>query len=79
MTASTLPPLSVWPCGPLWRVGKHIGAQTAIGPSGEQKRKREERESEREERKRRERERERDKHKQNCSITGGRVCNFNNG
>jgi hypothetical protein len=33
LTASTLPPLSVWPCGPPWRVGKHKGAQTAIGPS----------------------------------------------
>jgi hypothetical protein len=26
-------PLSVWPCGPPWQVGKHKGAQTAIGPS----------------------------------------------
>ena len=33
MTASILPPLSVWPCGPPWRVGKHKGAQTAIAPS----------------------------------------------
>jgi hypothetical protein len=33
LTASTLTPLSVWPCGPPWRVGKHKGAQTAIGPS----------------------------------------------
>jgi hypothetical protein len=33
LTASTLLPLSVWPCGPPWRVGKHKGAQTAIGPS----------------------------------------------
>ena len=33
MTASTLPPLSVWPCGPPGRVGKHKGARTAIGPS----------------------------------------------
>ena len=33
MTASTLPPLSVWPCDPPWRVGKPKGAQTAIGPS----------------------------------------------
>jgi hypothetical protein len=33
MTASTIPPLSVWPCGPPGRVGKHKGAQTAIGPS----------------------------------------------
>ena len=39
--------LAIWPA---WRVGKHKGAQTAIGPSGEQKRKREERESERGER-----------------------------
>jgi hypothetical protein len=33
LTASTLPPLSFWPCGPPRRVGKHKGAQTAIGPS----------------------------------------------
>jgi hypothetical protein len=33
LTASTLPPLSVWPCGPPWRMGKHKGAQTASGPS----------------------------------------------
>ena len=33
LTASTMPPLSVWPCGPPWRVGRHKGAQTAIGPS----------------------------------------------
>ena len=33
LTASTLPPLSVWPCGSPWRVGKHKGAQTANGPS----------------------------------------------
>jgi hypothetical protein len=33
LTVSTLPPLSVWPCGPPGRVGKHKGAQTAIGPS----------------------------------------------
>jgi hypothetical protein len=25
--------LSVWPCGPPWRVGKHKEAQTAIVPS----------------------------------------------
>jgi hypothetical protein len=33
LMASTLPPLSVWPCGQPWRVGKHKGEQTAIGPS----------------------------------------------
>jgi hypothetical protein len=34
LTASTIPPLSVWPCAPPpWRVSKHRGAQTAIGPS----------------------------------------------
>jgi len=33
MTASTIPPLSVWPFGPPGRVSKHKGAQTAIGPS----------------------------------------------
>ena len=31
--ARALPALSVWPCGPPWRVGKHKGVQTAIGPS----------------------------------------------
>jgi hypothetical protein len=31
--ARAVPPLSVWPCGPPWRVGKHKGAQTAICPS----------------------------------------------
>jgi len=30
MTASTIPPLSVWPCGP---PGGHRGAQISIGPS----------------------------------------------
>jgi hypothetical protein len=33
LTASTLPPVSVWPCGPPWWVGKHKRAQNAIGPS----------------------------------------------
>jgi hypothetical protein len=33
LTASTLPPLSVWPFGPPWRVGKHKRAQITIGPS----------------------------------------------
>jgi hypothetical protein len=32
-TTSTLPTLSVRPCGPPWRVGKYNGAHTAIGPS----------------------------------------------